>query len=103
MKALVVLPAAVASAAALAGCGGSGSAPPRPPAPAGRRGLEDDGFGADPAGGRVVTYAGWPLYTYVGDTAPGTVKGQGLDANGGLWYVLSPAGNVIRTKASSGS
>src|ERR1700742_1954507 len=24
----------------------------------------------DPAGGRVVTYAGWPLYGYTGDTGP---------------------------------
>ncbi len=59
------------------------------------------GSDADPSGGRVVTYAGRPLYTYVGDTAPGMVKGQGLDANGGLWYVLSPAGAVIHTKPSS--
>ena len=25
------------------------------------------GSDRDPAGGRVVTYHGWPLYTYVGD------------------------------------
>ena len=31
---------------------------------------------ADPSGGKVVTYAGWPLYTYVGDTASGTANGQ---------------------------
>ncbi len=59
------------------------------------------GSDADPSGGRVVTYAGWPLYTYAGDTAPGMVKGQGFDANGGLWYVLSPAGAVIHTTPSS--
>jgi hypothetical protein len=52
----------------------------------------------DPAGGRVVTYARWPLYTYVADTAPGSAKGQALNLNGGLWYVLAPSGKVIRKK-----
>lgn len=57
------------------------------------------GSDRDPAGGRVVTYHGWPLYTYVGDGAPGDANGQALDSAGGLWYVLSPSGTVIRTKA----
>jgi predicted lipoprotein with Yx(FWY)xxD motif len=55
----------------------------------------------DPAGGRVVTYNGWPLYTYVADRAPGQAKGQALNLNGGYWYVLSPAGKVIKTKLGS--
>jgi predicted lipoprotein with Yx(FWY)xxD motif len=38
----------------------------------------------DPAGGRVITYAGWPLYTYVSDTRPGQATGQALNLNGGL-------------------
>ena len=49
----------------------------------------------DPEGGRVVTYAGWPLYTYVADSGAGTANGQGLNNSGGLWYVISPAGKVI--------
>ena len=52
----------------------------------------------DPVGGRVVTYDGWPLYTYVGDRAPGQATGQALNLNGGLWYVLTPSGKVIRRK-----
>lgn len=56
------------------------------------------GSDKDPAGGRVVTYDKWPLYTYVSDTAPGQAKGQALNLNGGLWYVLSPAGKVIKSK-----
>jgi outer membrane protein assembly factor BamB/predicted lipoprotein with Yx(FWY)xxD motif len=56
------------------------------------------GSDPDPAGGRVVTYAGWPLYTFISDSAPGTATGQGLNLNGGLWYVLSPSGRVIKTK-----
>ena len=56
------------------------------------------GSDANPSGGRVVTYAKWPLYTYVGDTKAGTAAGQALDLNGGLWYVLTPAGKVLKTK-----
>ena len=56
------------------------------------------GSDPDPEGGRVLTYAGWPLYTYIADSSPGAATGQGLDANGGLWYVISPSGAVI-TKA----
>lgn len=56
------------------------------------------GSDPDPAGGRVVTYDHWPLYTYVADTAPGQAKGQALNLNGGLWYVLAPSGQVIRKK-----
>jgi predicted lipoprotein with Yx(FWY)xxD motif len=56
------------------------------------------GSDPDPAGGRVITYAGWPLYTFVSDTAPGAATGQALNINGGLWYVLSPAGQVIKAK-----
>jgi predicted lipoprotein with Yx(FWY)xxD motif len=57
------------------------------------------GADADPSGGRVVTYNRWPLYTYVGDLAPGQAMGQALNANGGLWYVLAPSGKVVRLKA----
>jgi predicted lipoprotein with Yx(FWY)xxD motif len=60
------------------------------------------GSDPDPTGGRVATYAGWPLYTYVADRAPGSVKGQALNLNGGLWYVLAPSGKVIRTKVKTG-
>lgn len=54
------------------------------------------GTDPDPAGGRVVTYAGWPLYTYVGDTRPGEATGQALDMDGGLWYVMRPSGSLVR-------
>lgn len=56
------------------------------------------GTDKNPGGGLVVTYARWPLYTYVGDTKPGQATGQGLNINGGLWYVLSPSGKVIKKK-----
>jgi len=53
------------------------------------------GSDPDPEGGSVITYGGWPLYTYVSDTEPGQANGQGLETDGGLWYVISPAGKVI--------
>jgi predicted lipoprotein with Yx(FWY)xxD motif len=46
-----------------------------------------------------VTYHGWPLYLWVNDTAPGQATGQGLNNLGGLWYVLSPTGQVITARA----
>jgi predicted lipoprotein with Yx(FWY)xxD motif len=46
-------------------------------------------------GRRQVTYRHHPLYTYAGDTGKGQTSGQGLDDFGGLWWVLSPAGNKI--------
>ena len=45
-----------------------------------------------PTAGIQVTYNGWPLYLFTGDTAPGDTNGQGLD---GLWYVVDPAGQPI--------
>jgi hypothetical protein len=51
----------------------------------------------------VATYAGWPLYTYVTDTSPGTAHGQALVLNGGLWDVIAPSGKVITKKASTGA
>jgi predicted lipoprotein with Yx(FWY)xxD motif len=42
-----------------------------------------------------VTYNGHPLYYYSGDKKPGDVTGQGLNAFGALWYVLSPGGKAI--------
>lgn len=52
------------------------------------------GSTANPAGGTVVTYAGRPLYTYVGDTSAGTATGQG---SGGIWFVVSPSGTYIKS------
>jgi predicted lipoprotein with Yx(FWY)xxD motif len=56
------------------------------------------GSDPDPSGGQVITYAGWPLYTYVADGAAGKATGQAINLNGGLWYVISPSGTVIKTK-----
>jgi len=39
-----------------------------------------------------VTYDGHPLYTYVGDTAPGQNKGNGQNLSGGKWYEVTVSG-----------
>ena len=39
-----------------------------------------------------VTYAGHPLYTYVGDTAPGQASGNDINLNGGFWHEVPAAG-----------
>jgi len=56
------------------------------------------GSDPNPSGGRVVTYNRWPLYTYISDSKPGQATGQAIKLNGGYWYVLSPAGKVIKKK-----
>jgi predicted lipoprotein with Yx(FWY)xxD motif len=48
--------------------------------------------------GNVVSYNKWPLYTYVVDRKPGQASGQAVNNSGGLWYVLSPRGQIIKTK-----
>jgi predicted lipoprotein with Yx(FWY)xxD motif len=50
-----------------------------------------------PDGSTQLSYNGHPLYTYILDTKPGWITGQGIDQDGGPWYVLDPAGNEIRT------
>jgi predicted lipoprotein with Yx(FWY)xxD motif len=40
-------------------------------------------------GASQVTLGGWPLYRYVGDTTPGTWKGQMVN---GTWFVSAPDG-----------
>lgn len=57
------------------------------------------GLDSDPAGGKVVTYAKWPLYTYAGDSAAGQANGQNLTNSGGKWYVISPSGTLIKHSA----
>ena len=39
-----------------------------------------------------VTYAGHPLYTYIGDTAPGQASGNNINLNGGFWHEVPAAG-----------
>ena len=43
-------------------------------------------------GSAQASYNGRPLYTYVGDTAPGQAHGNALDLNGGLWHEVTVTG-----------
>lgn len=46
-------------------------------------------------GSMQVTYNGWPLYFYLGDTAAGDTAGQGINGFGGLWWLIAPSGEAI--------
>jgi predicted lipoprotein with Yx(FWY)xxD motif len=56
-------------------------------------------------GTKQATYDGHPLYTYVGDTAPGQAKGNALNLSGGLWYEMTVSGATptVSSLAASGS
>lgn len=49
-------------------------------------------------GAAQVTYKGQPLYYYFQDARPGDATGQNV---GTVWFVLSPAGQVIKPAAPS--
>ena len=52
-------------------------------------------------GATQATYDGHPLYTYVGDTAPGQAKGNGLNISGGLWWEMTVSGAKPATSTSN--
>jgi predicted lipoprotein with Yx(FWY)xxD motif len=56
------------------------------------------GSDKDPKGGRVLTYKGWPLYLFKGDTKAGQAYGQDINMTGGYWYVISYTGALIKHK-----
>jgi predicted lipoprotein with Yx(FWY)xxD motif len=44
-----------------------------------------------------VTYNGWLLYAFSGDSAAGQGNGQGVTDQWGLWHALTPAGVPLTT------
>ena len=48
-----------------------------------------------------VTYAGWPLYRFFRDQAPGDTQGANLNdpvtSPAGIWYLLNPRGGIPAT------
>jgi predicted lipoprotein with Yx(FWY)xxD motif len=50
-----------------------------------------------------ATFDGHPLYTFVGDTAPGQAKGNGLNAAGGLWHEITTSGSAAPAPAGASS
>jgi predicted lipoprotein with Yx(FWY)xxD motif len=50
----------------------------------------------DRSGGeKQVTYNGWPVYLFKGDSAAGQSNGQGIQSFGGTWHPLAPSGRPI--------
>jgi predicted lipoprotein with Yx(FWY)xxD motif len=47
-------------------------------------------------GRRQVTYAGRPLYYYVGDDAQGVIRCQDVYEFGGRWLLVRPSGRLLR-------
>jgi predicted lipoprotein with Yx(FWY)xxD motif len=43
-------------------------------------------------GSLQATYDNRPLYTYIGDSAPGQAHGNRINLNGGLWYEVAVSG-----------
>jgi predicted lipoprotein with Yx(FWY)xxD motif len=66
--------------------------------PAGRNGAHAELTGTvRRSDGKVqATYAGKPLYYYVGDHEPGQVLCQDVEEFGGHWYVVRSSGRPVR-------
>jgi predicted lipoprotein with Yx(FWY)xxD motif len=48
-----------------------------------------------PDGSMQISYRGHPLYTYNLDVSPGVVMGQGINQDGGPWYVIDAKGTQV--------
>jgi predicted lipoprotein with Yx(FWY)xxD motif len=55
----------------------------------------DVGTTARPDGISQLTYNGHPLYTFANDKKPGDTNGEGINAFGGSWFAVSPAGAKV--------
>jgi predicted lipoprotein with Yx(FWY)xxD motif len=52
-------------------------------------------------GATQLTFHGHPLYTFVGDKAPGQASGNGVNAFGGLWHEAPASGGAASAGTSS--
>lgn len=52
-------------------------------------------------GKSVVTYNGWPLYTFARDEAGQPPQGQDIHSFGGEWYLLGPQGEKIEEEGGA--
>jgi len=50
-----------------------------------------------PDGSTQLTFGGWPVYYYLRDQKVGYIGGQGVNEFGGLWYLLSPSGEPMKS------
>jgi predicted lipoprotein with Yx(FWY)xxD motif len=58
------------------------------------------GTAARSDGGSQVTYNGHPLYRFAKDTKRGDTNGEGVNAFGGSWFAVSPAGKQVSAKSA---
>ncbi|HEY2777218.1 MAG TPA: hypothetical protein VGI77_04890 [Gaiellaceae bacterium] len=49
-------------------------------------------------GMRQVTYGGWPLYYFAGDSAAGQTKGQAFEKE---WYVVNTSGALVKSAVAA--
>jgi predicted lipoprotein with Yx(FWY)xxD motif len=68
---------------------------------AGAAKASDLGMITRPDGTRQVTYDGHPLYFFAGDSGAGMAGGQGSDAFGAKWWLVSPSGGDVTAAISS--
>ena len=54
-------------------------------------------------GKKQLSYNGHPLYTFIADTKKGDTNGQGINAFGGIWYVLDGKGKIITGAGATGT
>jgi predicted lipoprotein with Yx(FWY)xxD motif len=89
---------------AVAGCGSGGGSNARSPAPPKTANGQSATVGVanENVGKILVDSQGHPLYLFSADQKPGDTNGQGVNAFGGHWYVLSSSGDEITTPAGSG-
>jgi predicted lipoprotein with Yx(FWY)xxD motif len=52
-------------------------------------------------GSTQLTFHGHPLYTFVGDKAPGQASGNGVNAFGGLWHEAPASGSTAPASSPS--
>lgn len=72
-----------------------------PPTAAGAAAQKELSTAVRTDGTTQVLYAGHPLYTYSGDAAPGQTTGQGLNQQGGMWWVVGVDGTPIETSTAA--
>jgi len=70
--------------------------------PTGGAGVQSSLLGTIKAKGGMlqVTYAGFPLYTFAGDTKAGQVNGQAFEKQ---WYVVNTKGSFVKHAVAGGT
>lgn len=74
-----------------------------PPVPAGGAHGSPAGVSATLASSNgQLTVNGHYVYTFTGDSGPGSTNGEGITDFGGTWYALTPAGAAVPKGGGSG-